>query len=96
MDLSASGLDLHTIQEVETPTGTPSPPHAASTVARPPPRPRRHPHINFLLPEGIPTEIDVIKNISLNNYSVSFTRKHSDTPHPSPSDQAGTKLLNQS
>ena len=86
MDQSASGLDLHTRQDVKTPVGTPSPPNAASTVARPPPRPRRQPLINFL-----PTEMDdsggMIKNLSLESSSVSFTRKHTDTPHPSPSEK---------
>ena len=48
MDDSESGLDISTVNTVETPVGTPSPPNAASTVARPPPRPRRLPHINFL------------------------------------------------
>ena len=51
MDQSVLGLEIPTINRVETPVGTPSPPHAASTVARPPPKPRRLPHINFLQDE---------------------------------------------
>ena len=80
MDDSESGLDISTVNTVETPVGTPSPPNAASTVARPPPRPRRLPHINFLedAVEGM------IKNLSLDNGTVSFSRDHEDTPHPSP------------
>ena len=68
-----------TRQDVFTPEGTPGPPHAASTVARPPPRPRRLPNVNLLNDdlEGM------IKNLSLDNASVSFT-KHQDTPYSSP------------
>ena len=75
MDQSASGLEISTVNTVETPVGTPSPPNAASTVARPPPRPRRLPHINFL-----EDEVECM----VKNLSVSFTKKHEDTPHPSP------------
>ena len=80
MDESESGLEISTVHTVETPVGTPSPPNAASTVARPPPRPRRLPHINFL-----EDEVEgMIKNLSLDNGTVSFSKKHEDTPHPSP------------
>lgn len=46
-ELEKSAYGFHGAKEVETPMGTPSPPGAASTVARPPPRPRRFPLINF-------------------------------------------------
>ena len=72
-------------QNVFTPEGTPGPPGAASTVARPPPRPRRLPNVNLKLHdedlEGI-----TIRNFSLENASVSFT-KHHDTPYSSPNIQ---------
>jgi hypothetical protein len=48
LDKSESGLGINIRNEVFTPQGTPSPPGAASTVARPPPRPRRFPTINYL------------------------------------------------
>ena len=67
MDQSISGLEISTINRVETPVGTPSPPHAASTVARPPPKPRRLPLVNF----GDFSDYDgMIKNLSLVRFLV--------------------------
>ena len=72
-------------QNVFTPEGTPGPPGAASTVARPPPRPRRLPTVNLKLHDEDLEEI-TIRNFSLENASVSFT-KHHDTPYSSPNIQ---------
>ena len=48
MNESYFGTSYLSPKEVETPLGTPSPPIGASTVARPPPKPRRLPTINFI------------------------------------------------
>ena len=73
-------------QNVFTPEGTPGPPGAASTVARPPPRPRRLPNVNLKLHDEDNIEGITIRNFSLENASVSFT-KHHDTPYSSPNIQ---------
>ncbi len=78
--LNGGCLNGLTPQEVETPCGTPSAPQAASTVARPPPKPRRFPTVKFQ-----DEEFDgMIKAINMENSIVSFTKQHDDTPLPSP------------
>ena len=74
-------------QNVFTPEGTPGPPGAASTVARPPPRPRRLPNVNLKLHDEDIEEGITIRNFSLENASVSFSTKHHDTPYSSPNIQ---------
>ena len=65
-------------QNVITPEGTPGPPGAASTVARPPPKPRRLPNINIVNHD----EFDGLISIE-NGGKVVFSR-HQDTPYSSP------------
>ena len=61
---SASGLNFSSPYLVETPCGTPSPPNAASTQARPPPKPRRLPNVN--VNDFLPKDLEgMINNISL-------------------------------
>ena len=63
-NLSASGLNFSSPYQVETPCGTPSPPNAASTQARPPPKPRRFPNVN--VNDFLPRDLEgMINNLSL-------------------------------
>ena len=65
MNNSASGLDFSSPHLVETPCGTPSPPNLASTQARPPPKPRRLPNVNFLANdfEGMINNLSLVRDI---------------------------------
>ena len=65
-------------QNVITPEGTPGPPGAASTVARPPPKPRRLPNINIV------NHDDFDGLISIGNGGQVVFSRHQDTPYSSP------------
>ena len=63
MEKSLCEPSLRIADHVETPEGTPSPPTLASTVARPPPKPRRLPNIN-LISDDVSLD-NGVKNLSL-------------------------------